>query len=67
MKHFIFCPSCGCYHPATWHGDCRDDNNRLLPDELDAIYGCDGWIEVDTEHAAAMSEFVDKVLHGCAL
>ena len=23
------CGCCGCYHPKTYFGDCRDDNNRF--------------------------------------
>jgi hypothetical protein len=23
------CGCCGCYHPAEFAGDCRDDVNRL--------------------------------------
>lgn len=23
------CGICGCYHPADWDGDCRDDSNRF--------------------------------------
>jgi hypothetical protein len=30
------CGSCGCYHPATFNGDCRDDANRYpTPDYAD--------------------------------
>jgi hypothetical protein len=25
------CGGCGCYHPADWHGDCRDDGRRFPP------------------------------------
>ena len=67
MKYFIEFGSCACLHPAGYHGDCRDDDNRFLADELDAIYGRDGWIEVSADDAAVVSAQVDKVLHGCAL
>jgi len=44
---FYECGICNCHHPAAWDGDCRDDNNRFAPDELDKKYGPHGWEEVD--------------------
>lgn len=44
---FYECGICNCYHPADWDGDCRDDANRLNPDDLDQKYGLSGWEEVD--------------------
>lgn len=46
------CGICGCYHPREWDGDCRDDENRFAPDELDALHPArgdeiEGWREVD--------------------
>lgn len=36
------CGICSCYHPWSWDGDCRDDNNRYSgPDEYAARYGVD--------------------------
>lgn len=28
----ISCECCGAYHSSTFHGDCRDDNNRYPTD-----------------------------------
>jgi len=38
---FYECGCCGAYHPAAWNGDCRDDDNRFMPEDLP-----EGWIEV---------------------
>lgn len=43
---FYHCGICEHYHPAEWNGDCRDDQARHNPDELDARYGPTGWDEV---------------------
>jgi hypothetical protein len=40
------CGICGCYHPANWNRDCRDDENRFNVEELDAMHGAAGWREV---------------------
>lgn len=42
-RPFVFyeCGCCGCYHPAAFIGDCRDDANRYLPEDLP-----EGWEEV---------------------
>lgn len=33
------CGCCGCYHPWSWDGDCRDDANRYAgPDEYAEIF-----------------------------
>jgi hypothetical protein len=37
---FFECGGCSMYHPAGFTGDCRDDQNRFHPIELD------GWEEV---------------------
>lgn len=52
---YYACGICEAYHPADWNGDCRDDNNRFWPDQLDARHGEHGWEEIDmpgTEDAA---------------
>lgn len=41
------CGICGCLHPVTWDGDCRDDANRYAADELDEKHGPLGWDEVE--------------------
>lgn len=46
LPQFYECGICGSMHPASWDGDCRDDNNRLTADELDDKYGSLGWEEV---------------------
>ena len=35
-RPFVFyeCGCCGYYHPAAFHGDCRDDANRYKADDL---------------------------------
>ena len=44
-KPFYLCRCCEMYHPLDWWGDCRDNDNRYTPDDLDKEYG-DGWVEV---------------------
>ena len=44
---FYECGCCGCWHPANWDGDCRDDANRFAADELDEMYGSFDWEAVD--------------------
>lgn len=46
-KEFFYCGGCDCYHPKGWAGDCRDDDHRFDPGELDELYGPFGWEEVD--------------------
>ena len=31
---FRECGCCGMFHPINFEGDCRDDSNRFLLDEL---------------------------------
>lgn len=47
---FYLCGICEHLHPASWDGDCRDDNNRFTYDELDKQYGeqDEGWECVPT-------------------
>lgn len=40
------CGICGCYHSAQWNGDCRQDDARLNPQDLDERHGPAGWVEV---------------------
>lgn len=47
------CGCCNCYHPADWHGDCRDDAARFAMDELDAQHTAYGWIEVEMSEVDA--------------
>jgi hypothetical protein len=28
MSDIYECGICGCYHPWSWDGDCREDENR---------------------------------------
>lgn len=46
LLKFYPCGICNCYHPHDWDGDCRDDDNRFMMDELDKKYGWNGWEEV---------------------
>ena len=43
---FYECGICGSYHSILWDGDCRQDNARFDPYDLDAKYGSNGWTEV---------------------
>ena len=45
---FYNCGICGCWHPAEWDGDCREDKNRFALDEIEAKYG-EEWEEVEME------------------
>lgn len=56
MKNFYLCGICCNYHPAEWNGDCRDDQARFNPDELDARYGPEGWVEVPMPDTGAAEE-----------
>lgn len=33
VETIIECGCCGAFHLASFFGDCRDDNNRIYPDE----------------------------------
>lgn len=43
---FIECGCCGGHHPENFHGECRDNDNRFAPDQLDEKYGSMGWEEI---------------------
>ena len=36
---FYECGICGQYHSIKWNGDCRQDNARFNPEDLDAKFG----------------------------
>lgn len=42
---YIECGTCGLYHPHDYFGDCRNDEMRFVPDELDEKHP-DGWKEL---------------------
>jgi hypothetical protein len=42
---FVECGCCGHMHPINFGGDCRDDDNRFTLDQLDELYGEQGWAE----------------------
>ncbi len=42
----VECGSCGAYHPADFHGDCRDDNNRFPTAGPIEVYD-DGYKSID--------------------
>ncbi|MFP3637748.1 hypothetical protein [Paraburkholderia sp. SIMBA_054] len=44
LAEVIDCGCCNHFHPPGFDGDCRDGNNRLSADQLDAQYGPGGWI-----------------------
>ena len=48
---FYRCACCDCYHPCWWDGDCRDDEHRFTPDQLDEKYGPFGWEDVEVYDA----------------
>ena len=37
------CGICGACHPWEFHGDCRENESRFFPQDLDDLYGVDGW------------------------
>lgn len=41
------CGICSALHDATWDGDCRQDDARFMPEDLDAKHGPNGWDEID--------------------
>lgn len=43
---FYECGICSQYHSIDWNGDCRQDDARFNPEDLDAKYGSMGWEEV---------------------
>ena len=51
---FFQCGCCEEYHRVDFFGDCRQDDERFNPDELDAKYGFDGWVEVTQTDADNM-------------
>lgn len=53
---FYACGICDHYHPATWDGDCRDDQNRWTVEQLDRAFGVIGWTEVDTPPSDAIAK-----------
>jgi hypothetical protein len=32
-EKLVECPICCCFHPQSFDGDCRDDDNRFPPPE----------------------------------
>lgn len=42
---FYHCGCCDHYHPDDFWGDCRDDERRFTLDQLEELYGADGWEE----------------------
>jgi hypothetical protein len=47
VPKFYSCGICGSYHSIDWDGDCREDQARFDPEQLDAAHGVTGWEEVD--------------------
>lgn len=41
------CGICGQYHNIEFDGDCRQDDARFNPEDLDTKHGQFGWVEVD--------------------
>lgn len=39
------CDICECFHPYLWNGDCRENANRFIAEELDIKHGPDDWKE----------------------
>jgi hypothetical protein len=56
MPKFYECGICGAWHNLAWCGDCREDNERFFPEDMDAKYGWNGWEEVPMPGA-------DEVVH----
>lgn len=40
------CGICGGLHSDAWNGDCREDGASFTPEQLDEMFGSDGWVEV---------------------
>lgn len=52
VMHAIECGCCGMLHRASYIGDCREYEERFTHEQLDAIYGQNGWeIVTDTRSA----------------
>jgi len=41
------CGICGAWHRAEWDGDCREDDERLNPEDMDARHGSFGWESIE--------------------
>ena len=52
------CEICGCYHPVEWNGDCRDDQHRYGPGELDEKYGQGNWESVSQDVAEQYQAYI---------
>ena len=44
---FYECGCCTQLHNITFTGDCRQDDARFNPEDLDQLYGQDGWEEIE--------------------
>ena len=44
-KHILYeCGICNCYHPWSFDGDCRDDDNRYgAPEDYAEKHGIEPW------------------------
>ncbi len=51
---FYQCGCCEDYHRVDFFGDCRQDDERFDPYQLDAMYGVDGWMEITQADADNM-------------
>lgn len=43
------CGFCSSLHSVTFAGDCRQDDARFMPEDLDARHGPFNWDEIDME------------------
>ncbi len=44
---FVECGCCGAFHNIAYSGDCRNDDERFNIEDLDEMYGEDGWVEAE--------------------
>lgn len=46
-RKYYLCGMCCMYHALDWNGDCRENEARFNPEDLDSKHGSLGWQEVD--------------------
>ena len=47
VPQFYECGICSAWHSASWDGDCREDDARFNPEDMDEKYGPFGWEVVE--------------------
>lgn len=49
MPKYFQCGCCEQMHSVNFFGDCRNNEERFNPEDLDVRHGRDGWEETDQE------------------